>query len=204
MSEGIPTVVVQPGQQPVEYRDVPDFPGYRVGSDGSVWSCWEMKALGGRNGTIQVRGDSWRRMKTGRQKGRAEGRSYCSVRLCVNKKSRLFRVHRLVLEAFVGPCPPGHECRHLDGNPANNQLSNVVWGTPAQNAADRRRHGHFTNKARYYTHDGKTLILKDWAREVGIRYLTLWQRLATGWSFADAISTPLRARYGGKPVNRKR
>ena len=23
---------------PVEYRDIPDWPHYRVGSDGSVWS----------------------------------------------------------------------------------------------------------------------------------------------------------------------
>jgi hypothetical protein len=35
-------------QPPVEYRDVPGFPGYRVGTDGSVWSCWERTA-GGRS-----------------------------------------------------------------------------------------------------------------------------------------------------------
>lgn len=29
---------------------------------------------------------------------------------------RRVQVHRLVLEAFVGPCPPGMECRHLDGD----------------------------------------------------------------------------------------
>ena len=28
-------------------------------------------------------------------------------------------VHRLVLAAFVGPCPEGEEVRHLDGNPGN-------------------------------------------------------------------------------------
>lgn len=48
------------------------------------------------------------------------------------------KVHRLVLEAFVGPCPAGMECRHVpDNDPQNNALSNLTWGTRLQNAADR-------------------------------------------------------------------
>jgi hypothetical protein len=35
------------------------------------------------------------------------------------------------------------ECRHLDGNRANNHLSNLCWGTPSDNDDDRRRHGTF-------------------------------------------------------------
>ena len=50
-------------------------------------------------------------------------------------------VHRLVLEAFAGPCPEGMECAHDDGNPANNHASNLRWATKIENQADRRRHG---------------------------------------------------------------
>lgn len=50
-------------------------------------------------------------------------------------------VHRMVLEAFAGPCPEGMECRHLDGNPVNNELSNLVWGTRTENVADTKKHG---------------------------------------------------------------
>ena len=37
-------------------------------------------------------------------------------------------------------------CRHLDGNPHNNRLDNIVWGTVVENEADKVRHG--TRKAR--------------------------------------------------------
>jgi hypothetical protein len=50
-------------------------------------------------------------------------------------------VHRVVLEAFVGACPKGHQCRHLNGDPADNRLENLAWGTPKENAADKYRHG---------------------------------------------------------------
>ncbi len=50
-------------------------------------------------------------------------------------------VHRLVLEAFVGPAPKGMECRHLNGDPADNRLENLAWGTRFENFADRTRLG---------------------------------------------------------------
>jgi hypothetical protein len=46
-------------------------------------------------------------------------------------------VHRLVCEAWWGPCPD--ECvlvRHLDGNSANNVPENLVWGTASENMLD--------------------------------------------------------------------
>lgn len=48
--------------------------------------------------------------------------------------------HRLVLETFIGPCPPGMECRHLDGNPKNNRLDNLKWGTRSENCQDAIKH----------------------------------------------------------------
>lgn len=50
-------------------------------------------------------------------------------------------VHRLVLETFVGPCPNGMECRHKDGNPANNALENLEWSNHAVNMQDQYEHG---------------------------------------------------------------
>jgi hypothetical protein len=50
-------------------------------------------------------------------------------------------VHRLICEAFRGPCPDGMECRHLDGNSKNNHANNLVWGTKSENSLDRNDHG---------------------------------------------------------------
>jgi hypothetical protein len=50
-------------------------------------------------------------------------------------------VHRLVLSAFVGPCPPGQESRHGPGGALDNRLINLCYGTRVENAADRVRDG---------------------------------------------------------------
>jgi hypothetical protein len=50
-------------------------------------------------------------------------------------------VHKLVLLAFVGPAPEGFECLHANGNPADNRLVNLRWGTRAENIRDAIRHG---------------------------------------------------------------
>ena len=55
------------------------------------------------------------------------------------RRQRMY-IHRAVLEAFVGLSPAGMECRHLDGNPANNELGNLAWGTVKENAEDKRLH----------------------------------------------------------------
>lgn len=50
-------------------------------------------------------------------------------------------VHLLVLEAFVGPCPPGLEALHGIGGAHDNRPVNLAWGTKAQNEADKVRDG---------------------------------------------------------------
>lgn len=133
------TTLTPPSDQPrVEYRDVPGFPGYRVGDDGSVWSCWRHHPVPGVRGGSVVRPDGdWRRMAPGRSH-----RGHLRVVLHRNGKSYNRSVHRLVLEAFVGPCPRGMQCRHFpDRNPENNALANLRWGTHMENTLDRSVHG---------------------------------------------------------------
>ena len=45
-------------------------------------------------------------------------------------------VHQLVMKAFVGEAPQGMEVRHLNGNPADNRLENLQYGTRTENILD--------------------------------------------------------------------
>jgi hypothetical protein len=57
-------------------------------------------------------------------------------------------VHKLVLLAFVGPAPDKHECCHSNGDPADNRLENLRWGTRSENIKDAVRHGTWMTPAR--------------------------------------------------------
>lgn len=56
-------------------------------------------------------------------------------------RSATIGVHRLVIQAFRGLAPKGYQCRHLNGNPSDNRIENLQWGTAAENYNDRRGHG---------------------------------------------------------------
>lgn len=64
------------------------------------------------------------------------------------------RVHRLVMEAFVGPLPDGQEVRHLDDNPNNNCLNNLVYGTRSENMLDRVSNGTHHNSVKTHCRQG--------------------------------------------------
>jgi hypothetical protein len=58
-------------------------------------------------------------------------------------------IHRLVLEAFVGPCPNGFEACHNDGDRQNNRLENLRWDTRSGNHSDKEQHGTMLRGARH-------------------------------------------------------
>lgn len=55
--------------------------------------------------------------------------------LCLNGVATRWYVHRLVMLAFVGPCPNGKEVNHIDFDPTNNHLDNLEYLTHVENAA---------------------------------------------------------------------
>jgi hypothetical protein len=57
-------------------------------------------------------------------------------------------VHSVVAEAFLGPCPPGLEVLHRDGNGMNNAVGNLSYGTRGENMLDRVRHGTHNHAAK--------------------------------------------------------
>jgi hypothetical protein len=68
-------------------------------------------------------------------------RGHLNVALCRDSTKMNRTAHQLVIEAFVGPRPEGMECRHLNGDPADNRPENLMWGTASENTYDQVGHG---------------------------------------------------------------
>lgn len=105
----------------METKPIPNFPGYLINLGERVWS---------------EKRNRWLEPHVNKVSG------YLTVSLRRDGRSCLVNVHRLLLETFVGPCPEGMECRHLDGNRSNGSLDNLAWGTRQENANDRIRHSN--------------------------------------------------------------
>lgn len=122
----------------VEWRPIPEWEGfYEVSNDGQVRSLARFNRRG-----IAVPS----RM---RRTSKAQAGGYPTVSLCLDGAKFQRTVHRLVMLAFVGECPTGLEVLHSDGDPENNRLSNLSYGTHAENNRDIVRHGR-------HVHAGKT------------------------------------------------
>lgn len=103
-----------------EWRDVPGYEGrYQVSDLGNV------RSIGvGANGH---RGQSLKAHPSG-----AKPRQYPRVTLLRNGARRGFFVHVLVMLAFEGPPPFGHEVDHLDNDPLNPRHSNLEYVTRSE------------------------------------------------------------------------
>lgn len=106
-----------------EWRDVEGFPGYRVSSYGRIETTRHGKCL---IRTINPTGkhDAYLRVKL------AEG---------IPRKGVGKLVHRLVMEAFVGPSEL--QVNHIDGNKTNNRLDNLEYVTGSENNLHAYRTG---------------------------------------------------------------
>jgi DNA-binding transcriptional regulator YiaG len=61
-------------------------------------------------------------------------------------KFRTTTVHRVVCEAFHGPCPPGMEVAHKNDVPDDCRAGNLEWKTRSGNIRDRLRTGAYGHK----------------------------------------------------------
>jgi hypothetical protein len=123
------------------WRPIPDFEGiYQVSSLGRVRSL-DRRVWSSRGFWAELRGQVLGTSAL------PSGHLHVGLRTGGKRVNRL--VHRLVLEAFVGPCPDGMEACHWDGDPTNNSLSNLRWDSRSANRMDAVRHGtnHNTRKS---------------------------------------------------------
>lgn len=97
------------------------WPEYFISPDGKVW-----------------RGDKPKKIYVA-----ATG--YPAVCISKNNKSNVLTMHRLLALQFIGDPPTDkHEVCHINGNPLDNRLENLRWGTRSDNVRDAIKHGTAT------------------------------------------------------------
>lgn len=74
-------------------------------------------------------------------RAQAERYGHLHVSLYRSGVRKMCKVHQLVAEAFIGQRPAGYDTRHLNGDPSDNRVDNLTYGTHAENQADMIHHG---------------------------------------------------------------
>ena len=127
------------------------------------------------------------------------------VTLRVNGQNKTCRIHQLILSTFIGPCPPGLEGCHNNGDPLDNRLDNLRWDTHQNNMADTKAHGTYSPppihlgelhpNSKLKIEDVKYIrSIKEWprglqrqvAKNLGVVDMTISRiRLGQGWNHIE-------------------
>lgn len=122
------------------WKDIPGYEGkYQASTEGRIRSL--SRPLRGRN-----KYGEFTRMMAGRvlrPSGQAKD-PHLYVRLGHGANGS--PVHQLVARTFLGPRPPGEDIRHLNGDPLDNRVENLCYGTRSDNLLDVFRQGWIWRK----------------------------------------------------------
>ena len=88
--------------------------------------------------------------------------NYLTIRLCKNKNTKLFKVHRLVAMTFIDNPNNYTDVNHLDGDKHNNYISNLEWCSRKHNIEHAYKLGlRKVKKIRQINSDGE--LIKEWS-----------------------------------------
>lgn len=135
-----------------KWKDIPGCPSYQASTNG------------------RVRSFKWGKARVLKPQTARSGHQRVSI--SQDGVSRPTLIHQLVLRTFVGPCPNGYVCRHVNGDPADNRLSNLKWGTASDNALDSVRHGTHPQARKTHCRNGHEYSKENtywWRTERGCR-----------------------------------
>lgn len=126
--------MADPDYSTEEWRDIPGWQDlYQASSLGRIRSKDREVYSRRSDGCVRFRGRVLRQ--------HPNGAGYLGVSLSRGGKKTARMVHRLICETFHGPCPPGRETAHGDGNKNNNEKRNLRWATSRENEADKTSRG---------------------------------------------------------------
>lgn len=109
-----------------EWKDIKNYEGlYQISNLGRV------KSLVGWNGKRYISRE--RVLEPTKRNDKRTTYQRAIVSLTKDGKKKDYRVHRLVAEAFIPNPQNKPQVNHIDGNPLNNNVSNLEWVTDKEN-----------------------------------------------------------------------
>lgn len=118
-------------------KPIPGWPGYHADEDGNIWSTHGRTYVGGLTWAPTIGHAPRRLAQFDRKSARGKPTPYRSVCMKRDDKPRNMYVHHLVALTFLGPRPEGAEILHGKEGSTVNALSNLRYGTPEENSAER-------------------------------------------------------------------
>lgn len=106
-----------------------EFPDYEIDADGTIYTFKNTPASR-KNKVLKPRLDKDGYFMVNLYKKDIKTHGF------TRRINRLLAITFKPLESYEGMV-----VRHMDGNPQNNNLNNLEWGTFKQNEADKKRHG---------------------------------------------------------------
>lgn len=160
-----------------EWRDVIGYEGvYKVSNLGRVQRLKGYKCAGNRILRIKL------------------NKGYPTLMLSKNGKTKRVSVHKLVTDAFIGPCPDGLEVNHIDHDRANARADNLEYCTRQRNIAYAVEQGRFRAGDRASLNSVIVKEIKELLRQ-GISVASIARNYGTSLGAISAIKSRRNWKY---------
>jgi hypothetical protein len=145
------------------WQQIPNHPFYEVSTEGRVRRMMPSR------GAVAGRVIAQRSINSG----------YLTVTLNARQVVSSCLVHRLIAEAFLGPCPEGYEVNHKDADKKNNRPANLEYMTRSENLIHSGSYRGERNSQARLTEASVVEIRRLYA--TGIGYKNLGRQLGLPW-----------------------
>jgi hypothetical protein len=179
------------------FRPIEGYPGYCVGSNGTVWSCLDKGH--GYSSRWEI-SETWRQLKA------SPGSVY--ARVCLGREGKYYPrlIHHLVLEAFVGPRPHRLDGCHYDDDKGNNRFWNLRWDSRRGNFKDAMRNGRVRQGSRVNLAkltEAQVLEIREAYAQPGASFSSISRLFDVTPDMISVIIKGLHWKHVGGPLDRE-
>jgi len=158
---------------------------HAVDKEGNVWSCLYQFSHKGTCGIQTKKTNKWKKLVP-----QTSSRGYHHV----NIHGKIVRLNRLIAKTYLRNKKNLPYVLHNNGNPVDNCLENLRWGTPKENEEDSKKHGVRKLGEKTYNHkltEEKVKKIRIWKKE-GMTFNAIGRKLnldsKTVWAAVNKVT----------------